>query len=191
MNGKNLNQFLCTSSFCNFAEKSIPHSQASICQAHIMGQRWFPLALHHFSGAAKVWGGQNHQSGQLKKKLLISFVWQHYSAALRSCVGYCRSHITNSEVFQYSGYTKYCYKKLSLATHKARCQLEICSTTPDVIALFLLEHKGSRILQHSDILARKMNSRSFFGTAQNKVKHNFHSLNHIYLFWYPLFSRGN
>lgn len=83
--------------------------------------------------------------------------------------------------FSTLGCTRYGYEKLSLATHKGRWQLEMHSAIPDVIRLSLLEHKGSRVLQYSDILERKMSSRSFYGTAQNRVKHNFHSLNHIFI----------
>lgn len=48
--------------------------------------------------------GKITSKGNLKKKkILMSFVWQYYSADPRSCVEYCRSHVTNSQVFQYFG----------------------------------------------------------------------------------------
>lgn len=57
--------------------------------------------------------------------------------------------------FSTLGCTRYGYKKLSLTTHKARWQLEMYNTIPDVIPLFLLEHEDPSVLQYSDFRKKK------------------------------------
>lgn len=84
------------------------------------------------------------------------------------------------KTFSSLGSTRYGYKKLSFATHKIRWQLEIYSTIPDVIYLFLLEHKGSRVLQHGDF-KNKNEEQIFLWDHSNRVTHSFHSLNHIFI----------
>lgn len=84
------------------------------------------------------------------------------------------------KTFSNLGCTRYGYKKLSLATHKTRWQLEIYSTIPDVIHLFLLKHKGSRVLQHSDF-KNKNEEQIFLWDCSNRATHNFHSLNHVFI----------
>lgn len=62
--------------------------------------------------------------------------------------------------FSTLGHTRYGYGMSSPSTLKARWQLEMYSTIPDVIPLFLLEYKASRALQYSDF--RKKNELQIF-----------------------------